>query len=228
MNYTIFISSNILSALGGAAFGYLICSEFGHSARIVKEYFRNKSEESNLQSSDDDDNSTESDSNSDLSESDSDDFLDDVFDQAQKNIKPTEKQILEAALAKKPEKPSGGLIGIEGGNMTGYATVQQLQSKDDIFTKSLLNAEEHENLIEFWTEKIKGKLFHEAKTIVEDKGFSLYPIKVNSARRILNKHYDPTIVSVHVSDSDYDYLTKTPSAEAVVLDVLGMGGQNSV
>ena len=196
MKYLIYSSIFLLTHIGSFGIGYAICSRFGYAAKKLKRYER--------------DNKPATD-------------LDNIFEEALGQIKLTDEEILQIGTNKKPKTPIGGLTISSGG---GYITNEQLENQAENADACRLTREEHDTLTEWWKDKITNLKFDKDEEIAELKGYTLHIMQINKGRRLLSRIYDPTIISVRIEDTDYNFALKRPSKQAIIKQVIGISGQN--
>ena len=110
----------------------------------------------------------------------------------------------------------------------GYATNEEMkESKDksDSFKEKKLSRADELDIIHTFG-NIKGMNYQQACGIVEEQGYTLYPLYVNNGDKRRALTYKGTCLGVKVKDPDFNYLKYELSKRAVVVDIVDVGGQD--
>jgi len=189
----------------------------GRNGQVIKESYKKKLEEENLTESEE---SLEDVSNEEKQqEYDSEEEeLSLMFSEEEERRSRTKTQILERG--KETIQPATFFAKTGG----GYMTNEQLESTRknfDMFVK--LTPEEEEDIIRIFRH-IEGLPFLKAKGIVEEQGFTLYPMSINDIQLSSSILYKGTTIGVELKCHD---MYETPQAQnSIVRKIVNIGGQH--
>ena len=118
------------------------------------------------------------------------------------------------------------IIGISKPTYGKYFTNADL---DDISDKKknfkkLSRADELDIIHSF--EHIVGKKYYDARSIVEEEGYSLHPIYINDEPKNVAQLYSGTVLGVKIEDNNYNNAMNIISPQATITEIIDVGGQD--
>jgi len=111
----------------------------------------------------------------------------------------------------------------------GYATIGQVKKMNEDSRKfheenRLKRADELDIMHTF--NNIRGMNFHQALGIVEEQGYTLYPIYVNNGIKIPRSVYAGNVLGVSIEDNEFNFCDHFPSKKARIISIIDVGGQD--
>jgi len=115
----------------------------------------------------------------------------------------------------------------KGGGYVTNSEINKVSKKSQEYHENKLSRADELEIIQTFS-GIKGMGYYPALGIVEEQGYSLYPVYVNNGPKTPSNRYSATVLGVKIRDPEFDPdgAENAPSRKATIVDIVDVGGQD--